>query len=151
MKSKLTSIMFGLILFGGVTAGVVNFNPLGDKPAYLSSFMMGDVNEDEPNVYVVRQLANVLETGKNRQFDTFVQTVPIPGHHDFYVVMSDKHGTLIKSIHHGAIDITATDHVHTLLSVWITDITAKEYVSFTVVDMFQGKRYNIASFKILVE
>lgn len=121
-----------------------------NNPADVSSFSLGIIEENSKGVRS-GILGGSLNSGRGREFDTFLVVIPKPGVHDFSIVMSDRHGKVIDTINHGVVTVTKNNHTHGMLSSWSTDINASSYVWFTVVDIFNGKRYVINSFKFVIE
>jgi len=121
-----------------------------NNPADVSSFSLGIIEENSKGVRS-GILGVSLNSGKDREFDTFLVVIPKPGVHNFSVIMSDRNGKVIDTINHGVVTVTKTDHTHGMLSSWSTDINTSRYVWFTIVDVFNGKRYTIGSFKFIIK
>lgn len=146
---KLLPVLFLLVLIG-INPAVAD-DVLDQRSTFVSTFSVGDNVEDVPNHFKIRELGNILTSGKDRYFMTFAQLLPVIGKHSFEIVMSDKNRKVIKQIRHGDLTISRSDHVHSLYSVWDMDLFAKDFVYIDIVDNFNGLRQTVATFKLIVK
>lgn len=124
----------------------------GFLPAQVSSFTMGNIEEDYRNHFKVTELANVIVPGKSRTFETFLQVIPVKGTHEFSLVIYSDSNHILAHVGDNKLVVTDSNYVHSFFTTWTMDVpTQLNCVYFMVVDKFGGKVYDVNTFKFLVE
>ena len=151
MSRKWIVVVLSCVVFSIGYAGEFVSTFFGNKPAFVSSFIVGVFDKDMDGNYNSREIHNILTVGNNQKLETLTFLMLSPGSHDLELLICHSDGKVVKSIKHGVVVADGDGHTHSLYSVWQLDIPNVKELFVVVVDTFGNKRTNINTFKLSVE